>query len=366
MSFCTTLFGIYKIVFPDGKFYIGSAYGRGGIEHRWHAHQKGGSESPKYLQEMAKSCGGWHKVEFIVLRNTNSRWRTLLWEQAYINRYWGDPLLLNRNPSVFDQPDLSGEANPAKRPEVRNKIRLSKLGDKNPNYGRTFSAEYRKKLGDSHRGKPLSEETKRKISEAHKKRWPAKVSEPKPKKVLKSEANPMFGKHHTEKARRMMSEANKGEHHPNWGKHLTEEVKRKIGQANDGESNGAAKLDWSKVKVLRMLYATGQYSQTYLAERFGVSGGLVCLIVNNHLWKITKERQMKVKELLQILKNLEAASPETLEYEVVMSRDAEGNGYSPLYNTALVRYEEDNSWGGEVSGWDEDVEMNAFCLWPSN
>jgi hypothetical protein len=75
---------------------------------------------------------------------------------------------------------------------------------------------------------------------------------------------------------------------------------------------------------------------------------------------------MKVKELLQILKNLEAASPETLEYEVVMSRDAEGNGYSPLYNTALVRYEEDNSWGGEVSGWDEDVEMNAFCLWPSN
>ncbi len=75
---------------------------------------------------------------------------------------------------------------------------------------------------------------------------------------------------------------------------------------------------------------------------------------------------MKVKELLQILKNLEAASPETLEYEVVMSRDAEGNGYSPLYNTALVRYEKDNSWGGEVSGWDEDVEMNAFCLWPSN
>ena len=75
---------------------------------------------------------------------------------------------------------------------------------------------------------------------------------------------------------------------------------------------------------------------------------------------------MKVKELLQILKNLEAASPETLEYEVVMSRDAEGNGYSPLYNTALVRYEADNSWGGEVSGWDEDVETNAFCLWPTN
>jgi hypothetical protein len=75
---------------------------------------------------------------------------------------------------------------------------------------------------------------------------------------------------------------------------------------------------------------------------------------------------MKMKELLQILKNLEAVSPETLEYEVVMSRDAEGNGYSPLYNTALVRYEPDNTWSGEVSGWDENVEENAFCLWPIN
>jgi len=75
---------------------------------------------------------------------------------------------------------------------------------------------------------------------------------------------------------------------------------------------------------------------------------------------------MKVKELLQILKNLEATCPEVLEYEVVMSRDAEGNGYSPLYNTALVRYESDSSWGGEVSGWDEDIEANAFCLWPTN
>lgn len=75
---------------------------------------------------------------------------------------------------------------------------------------------------------------------------------------------------------------------------------------------------------------------------------------------------MKMRELLQILKNLEAASPETLDYEVVMSRDAEGNGYSPLYNTALVRYDPDSDFGGEVSGWDEDVEENAFCLWPTN
>jgi len=77
---------------------------------------------------------------------------------------------------------------------------------------------------------------------------------------------------------------------------------------------------------------------------------------------------MKVKELLQTLKNLEAVCPEVLEYEVVMSSDAEGNRYSPLYNTALVKYESENNWQGEVFCWDEDtdVETNAFCLWPAN
>lgn len=76
---------------------------------------------------------------------------------------------------------------------------------------------------------------------------------------------------------------------------------------------------------------------------------------------------MKVRELLQILKNLEQCDPTVLDFEVVMSRDAEGNGYSPLYNTALVQYDPDSDYGGEVfMGYDEAVEENAFCLWPTN
>lgn len=66
-------------------------------------------------------------------------------------------------------------------------------GEKNPMYGKHHSEEAKKKNAYSHKGKHLSEETKNKISEAN-----------------KGEKHPMYGKHHTAEARRKMAEAAKG------------------------------------------------------------------------------------------------------------------------------------------------------------
>jgi len=67
----------------------------------------------------------------------------------------------------------------------------------------------------------MSEETKRKMSEAH-----------------KGEKNHFYGKHHSEEAKRKISEAKKGmiagEKHPLYGKHLSEEVRRKISETKKG------------------------------------------------------------------------------------------------------------------------------------
>ena len=43
--------------------------------------------------------------------------------------------------------------------------------------------------------------------------------------------HPYFGKHHSEEARRKISEAMKGNNHPNFGKHHSEESKRKMSEA---------------------------------------------------------------------------------------------------------------------------------------
>lgn len=57
-----------------------------------------------------------------------------------------------------------GEENPSKREDVRDKIRSSKLGENNP----AKRPEVRQKLKEARRKRIISEETKNKMSEAHK------------------------------------------------------------------------------------------------------------------------------------------------------------------------------------------------------
>jgi hypothetical protein len=58
----------------------------------------------------------------------------------------------------------SGESNSSKRPEVREKARISKLGDKNP----AKRPEVRQKLKEARNKRITTDETKKKMSEAHK------------------------------------------------------------------------------------------------------------------------------------------------------------------------------------------------------
>ena len=59
---------------------------------------------------------------------------------------------------------LGGENNPAKREEIREKIRLSKLGENNP----AKKPEVKQKLKKARNKRITTEETKKKMSEAHK------------------------------------------------------------------------------------------------------------------------------------------------------------------------------------------------------
>lgn len=94
--------------------------------------------------------------------------------------------------------------------ETKKKMSDAQKGEKNYMYGKHLSEEAKKKISDSNKGKTpwnkgktniYSEEYKKKISEAKK------------------------GKHHSEETRKKLSECNKG-------KHLSEETKRKISDAN--------------------------------------------------------------------------------------------------------------------------------------
>jgi group I intron endonuclease len=252
------MIGVYKIVFPDGQFYIGSAYGKKGFEGRWEKHRKGDKSSPKYLQELVKSYGGWSCAVFLILRETKTEQRALLCEQAYINRNKNNSLLLNHNKNVLKAPDMSGENHPM--------------------FGKHLSEETKKKMSENHAdfsgenhpmfGRHQSEETKKKISNA-----------------TKGENHPNFGKHRSEKTKRKISEAKKGENHPMFGKHLSEETKGKMSEAKRGEDNHSAKLTWIQVREIRYKYNIEKTAQKQLAEEYEVQTPAIWKIINYKTWK---------------------------------------------------------------------------------
>ena len=84
---------------------------------------------------------------------------------------------------------------------------------------------------------------------------------------------------------------------------------------------------------------------------------------------------MTVKELIEILKNEDSSRI------VIMSRDSEGNSFSPLSEVGTAAYRPTSSWCGET-GLEELTEENqeqgfaeedvitdgvkAIVLWPTN
>jgi hypothetical protein len=73
---------------------------------------------------------------------------------------------------------------------------------------------------------------------------------------------------------------------------------------------------------------------------------------------------MKVKELIELLQTLPADS------EVILSKDSEGNRFSPLCDYSDAHYQAETTWSGEI--WDdEEAEppedaVPCVVLWPTN
>jgi len=73
---------------------------------------------------------------------------------------------------------------------------------------------------------------------------------------------------------------------------------------------------------------------------------------------------MTVKELIDQLKSL----PDDME--VIISKDAEGNSHSPMYNVSEGWYVPDSTWSGDFYSDEDDIDTEeaekVLCLWPTN
>lgn len=160
-----------------------------------------------------------------ILRLCYSLHELRVWEHVYIVKYKSHIRSIGYNIAKGDV--NTSEYNPAKLPEVREKIRKSHTGKKH----QPRSEETKRKISEALKGRKLNKETKLKISSSMKgknKHWLGKkmsdearlnMSIAKKGKYcgtsnpnygnhkIAGENNPMFGKRHTEEVRRKMSES---------------------------------------------------------------------------------------------------------------------------------------------------------------
>ena len=121
--------------------------------------------------------------------------------------------------------------------------------------------ETRKKLSKAHKGKPaynkgvpMSEEQKKKISKANKGKHHSEEQKKKISEALIGEKNPFYGRLHSEESKNKISKANKGKPAYNKGIPMSEEQKKKM--RNDKRSKKVRQLtldgefvrEWSSLK----------------------------------------------------------------------------------------------------------------------
>jgi hypothetical protein len=107
--------------------------------------------------------------------------------------------------------------------------------------------EYYDKISEYHKGKPKSEEHKRKISESNKgisSTWNSRPEyRAKMSAIMKGEGNGMFNKKHTEESKRKMSESSKGKPAWNKGIPISEEQREAISKRNKGSKRPQSAID---------------------------------------------------------------------------------------------------------------------------
>lgn len=221
----------------NGKIYVG--------RHELNRNKKyiGSGE----LFKLAVKKYGKENFRRKILRLCYSLHELRVWEHVYIVKYKSYIRSIGYNIAKGDV--NTSEYNPAKLPEVREKIRKAakkRLSDprNNPMYGKNnpHTEEWKKRHSEIMKGRKHTEETKTKISNSQ-----------------KGKKNHMFGKHLSEETKKKLSLAFSGENNPMYGVSISGEKHHFYGSRfiwiNNGVINKRGKIDepipegWTKGKI---------------------------------------------------------------------------------------------------------------------
>lgn len=248
----------------NGKKYIGitskspeERWGENGVNYRKEKHPCFYSAIQKY---------GWNNFEHEILYQSLTENEAKELERKLIKEY---------HTCVYDKPKMGynmtfggdGILGHIASEETKLKMSEAHRGEKNNFFGKHHTDEQKKKWSEERKntnlgkdnpfyGKKHSKETKDKISKFAKKRV--------------GDKNPNFGNHKLA-----------GENHPLYGKHLSEETKQKISESRKGKYSG--ELSPSSKKVLCIDNNTIYHSIKQAAEELHVDASSICACCKNKL-----------------------------------------------------------------------------------
>lgn len=149
---------VYEHVAPNNKRYIGITHNT--TTRRWGTQGQGYKHQPKFYNAIQKY--GWENFQHNILFQHLTAQQAGIKEQELIKKY--DSINNGYNN------DSGGIIYKTHTPETKEKLRQLNLGKNNPAYGKKVSEQTRKKLSDAQKGKPHSQEWTNKVAESHKKK----------------------------------------------------------------------------------------------------------------------------------------------------------------------------------------------------
>ncbi len=202
---------VYKLTITDGPminhFYIGQ-HSTNNLNDNYHS-------SSSIVNDYIKQYKNSYKME--ILKNCDNATENSFYEREYIRKNINDTYCLNQivGAAIYDVKEETVEkiSNAAKK----------RIGSLNSFYGKHHSEETKQKVRESK--KHLSDESRKRMSEAQKGKIMPEETKQKISKTLKGRQSPMKGKHMSESTRKKMSEAHKGKPSNRKGAKMSEEWK---------------------------------------------------------------------------------------------------------------------------------------------
>lgn len=197
-------YSVYKHTFPNGKVYIGITCQD--PQKRWRSNGSGylrKNKNGEYVQPLIARAifkYNWNNVQHEILYNELSKEEAEEKEIELIAKYRSNECEFGYN--VANGGNTTGTVSE----ETKRKI-------SNANKGKQISTETKEKISNTLKGHKLSDETKQKMSEAR-----------------KGEKNWNYGKHLSEETRKKLSEANRG-------RIPSEETRKKISETSKGRKH---------------------------------------------------------------------------------------------------------------------------------